>query len=104
MRSTRRRSQGCSAAAGSTLAAVSDLTACVYVFPCPHDPNAVDVLPRFWCPEAQLTARGRNQHLYRQWHDDGYLDLTPGDACDYAFVKAAVVRDAQHFRLAELAV
>jgi phage terminase large subunit-like protein len=89
---------------GLDLAAVSDLTACVYVFDCPHDAAAVDVLARFWVPESQLSMRGRNRHLYQQWAAAGYLHVTPGDACDYAFVKTQVLADAKRFQLADLRI
>jgi len=45
---------------GLDLSAVADLTAWVLVFPHDDDPAALDVLARFWCPEARLE---ENSHL-----------------------------------------
>jgi phage terminase large subunit-like protein len=85
------------------LAAVSDLTAAVYLFQCPNDPHALDVVARFWVPEAQLE-HGKNRDLYRQWADEEHLIVTPGDAMDYAFVRASVLQDALRFQVRSLAV
>jgi phage terminase large subunit-like protein len=86
------------------LAAVSDLTALVYLFPCPHDPQALDVVARFFVPEAAL-ARGRdNADLYQPWATAGLLTVTPGDSADYHFVRAAVLQDARAFDVRSFAI
>ncbi len=89
---------------GLDLAAVSDITALVWIFDCPHDPLAVDALCRFFVPESQLRRGGRNADLYGQWQRDGHLTVTPGDAVDYAFVRATVLQDAQRFPVRDLAI
>lgn len=90
---------------GLDLSSVSDLTAWVLVFPSAADPDDVQVLARFWCPEAKLTdSSNRYAGQYRAWADQGYLTVTPGDAIDYRAVKAQVLRDAQQFRLHDLNV
>ncbi len=90
---------------GLDLSAVSDLTAWVLVFPRDDDPEAVDILARFWCPEAKLvddTNRYRDQ--YQAWARAGYLSVTPGDAIDYGFIKRQIMEDARQFRLVDLNV
>jgi phage terminase large subunit-like protein len=90
---------------GLDLAAVSDLTAWLLVFPCDEDDQAIDVLLRCWVPEAQLTnPRNKNRHLYEQWRRDGLLQTTPGNTMDYAYVKAAILDDAEQFDLQTIAV
>ncbi|MFH0902312.1 MAG: terminase TerL endonuclease subunit [Pseudomonadota bacterium] len=90
---------------GLDLSSVSDLTAWVMVFPHEDDPDAVDVLCRFWCPEARLTDReNRYADQYQAWERQGYLTATPGNAVDYQFIKAQVLADAQQFKLVDLNV
>jgi phage terminase large subunit-like protein len=90
---------------GLDLAAVSDLTAWLLAFPCEDDDRSLDILLRCWVPEAQLTnPRNRNRHLYDQWVRDGYLRTTPGNTTDYAFVRAAILSDAEQFDLQTIAV
>jgi phage terminase large subunit-like protein len=88
---------------GLDLASVSDMTAWALVFPHADDPEMVDVLPRFWCPESKLhdsTNRYRDQ--YRQWAREGFLTVTPGDATDYSYVREQILRDAERFRVVDL--
>lgn len=88
---------------GLDLSSVSDITAWVMVFPHDDDPETVDVLCRFWCPEARLyDDQNRYRDQYRAWAKQGYLKTTPGDAIDYSFVKAQILQDSQAFQLVDL--
>jgi phage terminase large subunit-like protein len=90
---------------GLDLSSVSDLTAWVLVFPHDDAPDEVDVLARFWCPESRLAdSSNRYQAQYQAWARDGWLTTTPGNAVDYATVKAAVLADAEQFELVDLNV
>lgn len=90
---------------GLDLSAVSDLTAWVLLFPDPAEPGRVDVLCRFWCPEARVTdEHNRYRPQYEAWVRDGWLAATPGNAIDYQTVKAQVLRDAQAFELREICI
>lgn len=90
---------------GLDLASVSDLTAWVMAFPNEGDPDGVDIIARFWCPESKLADEtNRYQAQYQAWAAQGLLQVTRGDAVDYAFVKRAVLEDAQRFQLANLNV
>ncbi len=90
---------------GLDLGSVSDLTAWLLVFPREDDAETVDVLARFWCPEARLhDTANRYRDSYRVWKRQGWLQTTPGEATDYAFVKAQILRDAQTFQLVDLNV
>jgi phage terminase large subunit-like protein len=90
---------------GLDLSSVSDLTAWVLLFPDPVDREAVTCLCRFWCTESKLTdEHNRYRDQYQAWARDGWLLTTPGNAIDYAAVKAQVLRDAQTFQIQDVAV
>jgi phage terminase large subunit-like protein len=90
---------------GLDLSAVSDLTAWLMGFPRDDDPDEIDILCRFWCPEARLTdPHNRYADQYQAWARDGYLTVTPGNAIDYQFVKAQILEDAQKYDLVDLNV
>jgi phage terminase large subunit-like protein len=90
---------------GLDLSAVSDLTAWVMLFPDEDDPEQVDILARFWCPEAKLyDRRNRYKEQYQAWARQGLLKTTPGDAIDYQHIKAQIVKDAKTFRLDTIGV
>ncbi len=88
---------------GLDLSSVSDITAWVLVFPRDEDPETIDIVARFWCPEARLHDR-KNQYRdqYQKWHRQGFLQVTPGDAVDYEFIKAQILKDAQKFAIQDL--
>lgn len=91
--------------AGLDLGSVSDLSACAYAFECPQDAECLDVLWRFWVPEAALTnAKNPNAALYQEWVSAGWLETTPGEVTDQHFIKAAIVADAARFQLRSLAI
>lgn len=87
------------------LATVSDMTAWVLLFPREDDPEVLEVLPRFFCPKSRMTASGnRYRGQYAAWERQGHLKVTPGEATDYAFVKAQVIEDAKKFRMVDMNV
>jgi phage terminase large subunit-like protein len=88
---------------GLDLSAVTDTTAWVLVFPRDGDPEALDVLARFWVPEVQLS-NDTNRYLeqYRAWVRDGWMEATPGDAVDYGWIKRRILEDAARFRIVSL--
>jgi len=90
---------------GLDLASVSDFIAWVMVFPRDDDPDEIDVLSRFWCPEAMAKdIRNRYMSQYQVWARHGYLTLTQGNAVDYGFVKKQILEDAKKFNLIDLNV
>ena len=89
--------------AGLDLSATRDITAWVMAFARPDDPEHVDILARFWCPEEWAHAtENRYSAQYQAWARDGWLTLTDGPAIDYAFVRKQVLEDAMRFRIAEV--
>lgn len=90
---------------GLDLSSVSDITAWVMVFPHDDDPEELDVLARFWCPEARLyDKQNRYADQYKSWVRQGFLKTTPGDAVDYEFIKAQILQDAKTFKLVDMNV
>jgi phage terminase large subunit-like protein len=88
---------------GLDLSTVTDITAWAMVFPRDDDPDEIDVVMRFWCPEAKLhDPHNRYQDQYRLWKHQGWLQTTPGESIDYSFVKAQIIKDAQAFRIIDL--
>lgn len=88
---------------GLDLSATRDITAWVMGFPRPDDPETIDIVARFWCPEVWAhSPENRYADQYQAWARDGHLTLTEGGAIDYAFVKARVLADASRFRIEEV--
>jgi phage terminase large subunit-like protein len=88
---------------GLDLSSVLDITAWVMGFPRDDDPETVDFLCRFWVPEARLYADdNRYRDQYQAWVRTGALKTTPGDAVDYDFVVAQILKDAETFQLQNL--
>ncbi|MBO8169973.1 MAG: terminase large subunit [Thermoanaerobacteraceae bacterium] len=90
---------------GLDLSSVSDITAWVMAFPDEKDREKVEFLCRFWCPEARLyDSKNKYQDQYQAWAKQGFLKVTPGDAVDYEFIKADILKDAKKFRLIDMNV
>jgi len=89
---------------GLDLSSTTDITAWVMVFPW-EDGENLSVIARFWVPEARLNdPQNRYREHYRAWARQGFLTVTPGNAVDYAFVKAQILKDAQTYQLVDLNV
>jgi len=88
---------------GLDLSSTQDMTAWVLVFPHDDDLERIDVLCRFWVPEARLTAEdNRYRDQYKAWARTGALKVTPGSAVDYDFIVKQVLEDASTFQLVDL--
>lgn len=90
---------------GLDLSSVSDVTAWVLAFPGANGPEELDILARFWVPEAKLhDDANKYAAQYRGWVEQGFLQTTPGDAVDYAFIKRVILEDAEKFQVENLNV
>lgn len=102
---TESKFRGRTAFGGLDLGAVNDCTAWVIVLPRKSDHEKLDVIARFWVPEARLYAEdNRYRDKYQQWVREGWLLTTPGEATDYAFVRKQILKDASFFRLIDMNV
>jgi len=87
--------RGRSAWGGLDLSSTSDFSACVWVLP---DEGHWDVLCRFWLPEEAVQAkRSAMSDQLLEWVHCGFLELTPGDVIDYAYIKRRVLEDCATF-------
>jgi phage terminase large subunit-like protein len=70
--------------AGLDLSSANDLTAFVMVA---QVGNVWHVKPTFWLPSQGLAEKARAEHQpYDIWHDQGFLETTPGPTVDYEFI------------------
>lgn len=79
--------------AGLDLARTRDMSALVLVFP---GDDGYRVLPYFWMPENSIQDRDREEYL-RVWHNSDKLFSTPGDVCDYRFIREHIGRLSERF-------
>jgi phage terminase large subunit-like protein len=87
---------------GLDLSSKLDLSALVLAFPGADD--AVDLVCRFWLPEATVEKYlKKGQRHYDGWQREGWLTVTPGDVIDYEFIRAEVLTLSRRFKLRELA-
>jgi phage terminase large subunit-like protein len=87
---------------GLDLSSKLDLTALVLEFPQPN--GVVELLCRFWIPEARvLEASQKGMRQYEAWVRDGWLKTTSGDVVDYEFIRAEVNELHKFYQLKELA-
>jgi phage terminase large subunit-like protein len=78
---------------GLDLSASQDLTALVRIIDLGN--GQVVVRCRFWLPEDGIIERERRDRIdYRQWHQQGWLELTPGKAINKRMVAAALAEEA----------
>lgn len=86
---------------GLDLSSVSDLTALVLM-------GQIDriwhVKPTFWLPSEGLRDKAQTDRVpYDVWHDEGYLETTPGHSVSYEFVAEYLFRMFQEYNIRRLA-
>jgi phage terminase large subunit-like protein len=85
---------------GLDLANVSDISALVALA---RKDGKVWVKPFFYLPEEVAQERWKkNQIPYPQWAAQGYITLTPGNICDYNFIKADIHRLRELLRILDI--
>lgn len=94
---------------GLDLASVSDISAFLAIgwkeIPGPDgEPvRKLFIKPFFYLPEETAQARWKkNQIPYPQWAEQGWITLTPGNICDYNFIKADIHRLREKLRLVDI--
>jgi phage terminase large subunit-like protein len=82
---------------GIDLANTHDLCAVAWALPDTHR-GGFDVVWRFYMPEEGMADLSKRTHGAADvWASQGFLTVTPGNVSDYDFIKADVMRDAEHF-------
>jgi phage terminase large subunit-like protein len=90
--------------AGLDLSSNIDVSALVYVFPPAADGDRYQILPRFWIPEEAMVERSRRDRVpYDVWVRQGYIEATPGNVIDYAWILHQIDEDAQAYDIREIA-
>jgi phage terminase large subunit-like protein len=86
--------------AGFDLSAKFDLTAWCLAFPDEDETAPVDMLWRFWLPEAGLERLDKlNDGKFSRWAKTGWLTVTEGNVIDYDRVISDIAEDAAEFRI-----
>jgi len=86
--------------AGLDLAQTRDITAFVLFFP--YDGNVI--IPYCFVPHDTASARLEKDRInYIAWADEGLLELTEGNVCDYEFVRKKINELGEVFDIVEIA-
>lgn len=73
------------------LSTTTDISALALVFPPDDEKEPTYLLPFFWCPENKIRKASQSDRVpYDAWARDGYIEATPGDVVDYAFIRKRV--------------
>ena len=88
---------------GFDVGGVSDLSVVAELFPCPHDPLALDLIIRCFLPEAALR-EGKNADLYETWRRAGLLTVTAGNVTDEPAIVSTLAADAARFGCHSIAI
>lgn len=89
---------------GLDLSSTLDLTALAWVFPPTADDPLYRVVMRYWAPETAIRERMRQQKAsYDTWHEQGYIEMIPGEVIDYEYVYARIDADAEKFAVKQIA-
>lgn len=90
--------------AGLDLARVHDISAFVLVFPPAYDGEKWKVIPRFWVPEDDIVRRSETGRVpYYTWHQQGFMETTPGNTTDFDFILAAMLEEHAKYDIREVA-
>jgi phage terminase large subunit-like protein len=89
--------------AGIDVGGVSDLSVVAELFPCPHDPAALDLVLRCFLPAAALR-EGPNALVFQQWARDGWLTVTPGTVTDELTIVHTLIADAARCGCTSIAI
>lgn len=86
--------------AGLDLASVSDITALVLVW---LVDGRLKIHGRFWLPEETIKPRTERAKLpYASWHEQGFLQATPGNVTDYEYVERDIEAYMSRFQIQEI--
>lgn len=98
---------------GLDLGSVEDFTSWTVVLPGtvrtvddndePVERDGFDIWQRFWIPEGALDRRPELAPTFQAWAEEGWLEITDGDATDYDVVETRIGEDAEHLELVEFA-
>ena len=74
---------------GLDLASTRDITCLALLFP--DNEGSYDIIMHSFIPSDNAHKRSERDKVdYLKWHREGYVDLTPGDVCDYNYIKQKI--------------
>lgn len=89
---------------GLDLATTTDVTALAWLFPPIAEGELWKLLMRFWVPADNIRQRVQRDGVpYDLWAQQGFIQTTPGNVVDYAWIRSAIQQDAEKFRVKEIA-
>jgi phage terminase large subunit-like protein len=84
---------------GLDISSKVDISAFVKLF-APDGDDILRVACRFWMPADTLEERADRDNVpYRQWVEDGWIEVTPGNVIDHGAIRDAVLADARRVDL-----
>ena len=88
---------------GIDLASKLDLTAFVLLF-LPEDENdQFIIIPKFYVPEDTILKRSKEDNVtYDIWANQGFITATPGNVCDYSYIKKDILEASKKYDLIEI--
>ena len=88
---------------GLDLARTIDLVGCVELW-APLKPDGQwNIVPMAFIPGDNLAARSRTDHVpYDLWEKKGFIQLTPGNICDYSFIAAYLEKRREATKINDL--
>ena len=89
---------------GLDLSSSIDITAFVLVFPPVAEDDKYIILPYFWLPEENLSARVNRDHVpYDVWEKQGHLKTTEGNVVHYGFIEKFIEKLGEKYNIREIA-
>jgi len=90
--------------AGLDLSSKIDISAFVKLFEPEEAGGRMRIVPRFWMPLDTLEERAEKDRVpFRQWVDEGYIEVTPGNVIDHDEIERAVLADADEHKIDSVA-
>ena len=90
--------------AGLDLSSSGDITALVLMFPPRTDDEKYIMLPYFWVPEETIPKRVQQTSVpYDNWVAQGYVQATPGNVIDYAYIQNTIGELSYKYHIREIA-
>lgn len=94
--------QGCECWCGLDLSTTTDVSAFAMAF---RLDDLVQVVCRFWVPEESAIERERRDRVpYRQWAQQGFLTMTPGNSIDYDIIRAEINQLRLAYNIRQIAI
>ena len=87
---------------GLDLSTTTDLTALALCWLLPDGVAAVRLW--HWIPEENARLKEKRDRVpYLSWHDRGFVEMTPGNVIDYAYIRARILELSKKFTIRDVA-